>query len=228
MHVLLCYGCPCVRHLSWNTCLSVDQEVSLEVAQASKIWICRTIFRCTVRTHVVCGDCFPLNLHGGGDNYIHITTIDYNTWGRCGINMTFNFLFIIGDELKTEKKKTSNNVSLAMFDAYNTKQKCYHQICVHCTLVWKKCLKRCKNHMQTTQWKSYYEEGSIASTFLLLRISAMEVAHTRFEQMRWSGGSTQSFTTRSPSWIRPIAERTLHIMVERRLLQRKHHPYSRR
>ena len=62
-----------------HVCLSVDQEVSLEVAQASKIWICRTIFRCTVRTHVVCGDCFPLNLHGGGDNYIHITTIDYNT-----------------------------------------------------------------------------------------------------------------------------------------------------
>ena len=104
MHVLLCYGCPCVRHLSWNTFLSVDQEVSLEVAQASKIWICRTIFRCTVRTHVVRGDCFPLNLHGRGDNYIHITNIDYNTWGRCGINMTFNFLFIIGDELKTEKK----------------------------------------------------------------------------------------------------------------------------
>ena len=114
MHVLLCYGCPCARHLSWNTCLSVDQEVSLEVAQASKIWICRTIFRCTVRTHVVCGDCFPLNLHGGGDNYIHITTIDYNTWGRCGINMTFNFLFIIGDELKSEKKRHQT-----MFDAYN-------------------------------------------------------------------------------------------------------------
>ena len=58
--------------------MSVDQEeVSLEVAQASKIWICRTIFRCTVRTHVVCGDCFPLNLHG--DNYIHTTIMDYNT-----------------------------------------------------------------------------------------------------------------------------------------------------
>ena len=62
-----------------HMCLSVDQEVSLEVAQGSKIWICRTIFRCTVRTHVVRGDCFPLNLHGGGDNYIHITNIDYNT-----------------------------------------------------------------------------------------------------------------------------------------------------
>ena len=53
----------------------------------------------------------------------------------------------------------------------------------------KKCLKRCKNHIQTTQGKSCYEEGSIASipflySFLLLRISAMEVAHTRFEQMR--------------------------------------------
>ena len=97
----------------------------------------------------------------------------------------------------------------------------------------KKCLKRCENNIQTTQWKSYYEQSSIASitslySFLLLRISAMEVAHTRFEQMRWSGGSTQSLITRSPSWIRPIAERTLHIMVERRLLQRKHHPYSRR
>jgi len=30
--------------------------------------------------------------------------------------MTFNFLFIIGDELKTEKKKHQT-----MFDAYNTK-----------------------------------------------------------------------------------------------------------
>ena len=58
--------------------MSVDQEVSLEVAQGSKIWICRTIFRCTVRTHVVRGGCFPLNLHGGGDNYIHITNIDYD------------------------------------------------------------------------------------------------------------------------------------------------------
>ena len=44
----------------------------------------------------------------------------------------------------------------------------------------KKCLKRCENNIQTTQWKSYgtnYEEGSIASvySFLLLRISAMEL-----------------------------------------------------
>ena len=43
--------------------------------------------------------------------------------------MTFNFLFIIGDELKTEKKKTT------MFDAYQVQNKCYHEICVHCTLV---------------------------------------------------------------------------------------------
>jgi len=28
----------------------------------------------------VCGDCFPHNLHGGGDNYIHITTIDYKAF----------------------------------------------------------------------------------------------------------------------------------------------------
>ena len=68
-----------VRDICHETHVSVCRSGSLEVAQGSKIWICRTIFRCTVRTHVVRGDCFPFNLHGGGDNYIHITNIDYNT-----------------------------------------------------------------------------------------------------------------------------------------------------
>ena len=58
--------------------MSVCRSGSKFGSCASKSWICRTIFRCTVRTHVVCGDCFPLKLHGGGDNYIHITTIDYH------------------------------------------------------------------------------------------------------------------------------------------------------
>ena len=118
-----------VRDICHETHVSVDQEVSLEVAQGSKIWICRTIFRCTVRTHVVRGDCFPLNLHGRGDNYIHITNIDYNTWGRCGINMAFNFWFIIGDELKTEKKNIKQCLTPTI------QNKCYHKICVHCTLL---------------------------------------------------------------------------------------------
>ena len=174
MHVLLCYGCPCVRHLSWNTCLSVDQEVSLEVAQASKIWICRTIFRCTVRTHVVCGDCFPLNLHGGGDNYIHITTIDYNTWGRCGINMTFNFLFIIGDELKTEKKKTSN-----MFDAYNTKQMLSQNI------VWKSVWKDAKITCKPPNEKA-------GDVFSVCTLAAWYLATKDARWVRWSPCSGRS------------------------------------
>ena len=53
--------------------------------------------------------------------------------------MTFNFLFIIGDELKTEKKKHQT-----MFDAYQVQNKCYHKICVHCTLVWKSVWKDAK------------------------------------------------------------------------------------